>query len=344
MNRAIDFVSLFGCELVGKGDTPILGVGPLEGAESTQVSFVQGPKHLALAKASQAGVLIVPASCLEELRTHFPTRDYLVHANPSVCFAKVSQFFYKPIPSFSGQSSQSFVDASASLHPTVTVFPFVFVGPGAVVEEHVVLYPGVFIGAGSRIGAGSTLYPNSVVLEGSVIGPRNILQPGCVVGADGFGFAPDGLQNVKVPQWGNVILGADVELGANSSIDRATYGSTRIGDQVKIDNLVQIGHNCEVGEGSILCGQSGLAGSTKLGRRVTLAGQAGTAGHLKIADHTTIGGQSGVTKDIKEPGFYAGTPCKPNRVYLKEMAFVSRLSKLNDTKPNDAKSVDTKSD
>jgi UDP-3-O-[3-hydroxymyristoyl] glucosamine N-acyltransferase len=212
--------------------------------------------------------------------------------------------------------------------------PLATVAAGAEVGARTILHPGVHVGEGARIGEDCLLHPNVVIGERCVVGNRVILQPGCVIGSDGFGFAFDpegegkGPRHYKVPQSGIVVVEDDVEVGANACVDRATLGVTRIGRGAKIDNLVQIAHNVEVGPLSIIVAQVGVAGSTRLGAGVVLAGQVGIVGHLTIGDGVKLGAQSGVMNDIPAGETWAGTPARPHREWLKASASLEHLTEM----------------
>jgi UDP-3-O-[3-hydroxymyristoyl] glucosamine N-acyltransferase len=324
----------WGCQEVGSPASEFIfsGVGTLEKAGALSLSFLANPKYLRSALQSGAGGIVCAPSAAEDLSKEYRGRIFTAK-DPYAVFARISQHFFEPRVGFEGVSSQAYIDTTASVHPSATVFPFVFVGPGAVVGENAILYAGAFVGAGSSVGCNAILYPNAVVREGCHIGERCILNPGAVIGGDGFGFAPSGSENVKIPQVGGVRLGSDVEVGSNSSIDRGAMDNTTVGDQTKIDSLVQVGHNVSIGNSCFLCGLVGVAGSATIGNRVTLAGQVGVAGHLSIADNVTIMAQSGAASSLENAGVYSGTPVVPHREWLKERAIMRRLVKeLNSKK------------
>ncbi len=321
-------VEQFGCLEFGdtKPEIEFLGIGTLEKAELSLLSFLANPKYLKSALVSKAGAIVCSAAAAEELSASFAGRVFTAK-DPYAVFARISQYFFEPKIGFSGHSPQAYVDGSAQVHASATVFPFVFVGPGAVIGANTLLYSGAFVGAGSTIGADCVLYPNSVVREGCHLGDRCILNPGAVIGGDGFGFAPSGHENIKIPQVGGVRLASDVEVGSNSSVDRGAMDDTTVGEYTKIDSIVQVGHNVSIGNSCFLCGLVGVAGSATLGNRVTLAGQVGVAGHLSIADNTMIMAQSGVSSSMEKSGIYSGSPVMPHKDWLKLQALFRRILK-----------------
>ncbi len=230
--------------------------------------------------------------------------------------------------SFSGLSEKAFIHPQAVIGPNCTIHPHAHVGARTRLDEGCVLFPGVYVGEDCHIGKGCVLYPNAVVLAGITLGEGCVLHPGCVLGADGFGFAVMDGEMRKIPQIGSVSLAAGVDVGANACIDRATLGATRVGRDSKIDNLVQIGHNVELGEQCLVISQVGIAGSTKVGSRVTMAGQAGIAGHLSIGDGVTIGPQSGVAKDIPAGVKGGGTPFMEGKSFMRNVVLAPKVPDL----------------
>jgi UDP-3-O-[3-hydroxymyristoyl] glucosamine N-acyltransferase len=303
------------------------GIGPLNASALELVSFLANPKYREEAQRSNAGAIL----CSQEDADLLGAKEgpgyrlLLVCKNPYAAFARLSQVYFRPQHGYQGQSDRSMVDASAVIAASVTIFPFVYVGPGAQIGNGCVLYPGAFIGAGSVLGNDCIVYPNAVIREGCTLGRGCVINPGAVVGGDGFGFAPDGDENVKIPHIGGVIIGEEVEVGSNASIDRGTIGDTRIGAQTKIDSLVQVAHNVTIGKACFLAAQSGIAGSATLSDRVTLGGQVAVTGHVTLAKGVTLLGKSGASKSLDEPGLYNGVPAVPNREFLKREAFIRRL-------------------
>ena len=224
-----------------------------------------------------------------------------------------------------GVDSTAFIAASATVSDDCYVGNFAYIGEGVKMGKNCMVYPHAYIGDHVTVGDNCVFYPHATVYENCIIGNNCILHAGSVVGADGFGFAPEGETYKKIPQLGNVIIEDDVEIGANTTVDCAVFGSTFIKRGTKIDNLVQIGHNCVVGEHSILVSQSGLAGSTNLGRNVVMGGQSATAGHLSIAPFTTLAARSGVTKSITQKGVYSGFPLMEHKLWLKMQAKLAKI-------------------
>jgi len=318
-----------GGEAAGDLAAVIDRVAPLEDAGPGAVSFFSNKKYRAAFEASRAAAVIVePGEDVPAGRT------VIRCANPYLAFAKASTLFNPPRRAVPGIAPQAFVHPTATVDASAEVMPLASVGPGASVGPRTILHPGVHVGEGARIGADCTLYPNVVVRDGCVVGDRVILQPGCVLGSDGFGFAFDmegegaGPRHYKVPQVGNVVVEDDVEIGANTTVDRAALGSTVIGRGTKIDNLVMIAHNVQVGPLSIIVSQVGVSGSTKLGMGVVLGGQVGITGHLNIGDGAKIAAQSGVMNDVEAGAVILGSPARPRAEAMRIYASLSRLPEL----------------
>lgn len=329
-------VERFGCAapLVSQVHSPqaFVGVSTLSAADSTQISFLNNSKYLADALQSQAGAIVCGRQESQLLAEAFERRSttetapmLLVCQNPYATFARLAQFYFEPVVELHGQSSQSFIDSTAVIDPSANIYPFVYIGPGARVGPRTVLYAGAFVGAAAELGADCIVYPNAVIREGCRLGDRCILNPGAVIGGDGFGFAPDGLENIKIPQTGRVVIADDVEVGSNASVDRGAMLDTKIGSQTKVDSLVQVGHNVVIGRACFLAAGTGVAGSVTVGDRVTLAGQVGVVGHLSICDNVTVLAKAGVTRSLTEPGMYSGYPARPNREQLRRDAVINKL-------------------
>jgi UDP-3-O-[3-hydroxymyristoyl] glucosamine N-acyltransferase len=248
--------------------------------------------------------------------------------NPHVAFAKVLELFYPASRAKTGISSKACIGENFVCGKNVSIAPFVVIQNSVTFGDAVTVHPNVVIGDNVVIGSNVLIYPNVTILERCIIGSRVTIHAGTVIGSDGFGFAPDGQQYLKIPHIGIVQIDDDVEIGACNTIDRATLGKTWIRQGVKTDNLVQIGHNVTVGENTVLVSQVGISGSVTIGRHAVLAGQAGVSGHLTIGDGVTIGPQSGIAKSIPKGETVSGSPEMPHRLWLKVQRIIPRLPEL----------------
>lgn len=304
-------------------DMEIRGVNTLELAQNHELSFLANAKYAPLLSSTTAGAVIVEERYAEQVE------NALISNNPYLDFAKALSVFAKPQGEFTGISEQAFIHETAELGEGCTIYPFAYIGARVKLGKSVKIFPGCYVGEDCAIGARTILYPNVTIMGGAVIGSDVVAQPGAVLGSDGFGFAPTEHGLVKIPQTGNVAVGDNVEIGANTAIDRAVLNSTSIGNGVKIDNLVQLGHNVEVGAHSVLVSQVGISGSTKVGEKVTIAGQAGISGHLEIGDGVTIGPQTGVAKNIPAGATMGGTPAMERGTFMRTLAVIPKLPELS---------------
>ena len=318
-----------GGEVAGDGTVRLEGVAPLEEADATQLSFFSNRKYRQAFEASRAGAVVV------EPETDVPPgRAVLRVRNAYLAFAKISTLFHPPREPLPEVAPSAVIHPTARVHPSAQVMPLACVGPAAEVGARTILFPGVHVADGARVGEDCVLYHNVVVRERCVLGSRVVVQPGAVIGSDGFGFAFDpegdgrGPRHYTVPQVGIVVVEDEVEIGANTCVDRATLGVTRIGRGARIDNLVQIAHNVEIGPLSILVSQVGIAGSTRLGMGVVAGGQVGIVGHLEIGDGVKIGAQSGVMTDVEAGATLSGSPAQPHADWLKNMATLAHLHEM----------------
>ena len=317
-----DIAKLVGGEARGDAHLEISGIAPFEEASAHDIALAAEAKYLNRIDACGAGALIVPTTCEA-------TRGNLVLVeNPRAAFAKVMALFYPPARPRDDINERASIGRKVSMGSPVQIGPFVTIGDHAVIGDRVILQPGVVLGEGVIIGDDVTIGANVVIAERCRIGSRVLIHAGTVIGADGYGFAEAGQDYLKIPQTGNVIIGDDVEIGANNTIDRATFGSTRIGNGVKTDNLVHVAHNVSVGDHTLLIAQVGIAGSVTIGKHVILAGQVGVAPHVTIGDSVMVGPQSGIAKSIPENQVVTGTPGMPHGLFLKVQRIIQTLPDL----------------
>ncbi len=290
----------------GDGSLVIRGLCGLSDDRPERLAFVARPRHVAAARESAIPAFVTRPDLVIEGKT------CLFHPHPEYAMALIARLFE---PSRLTQAAP--IDITAVIHPTaslgedVTVGAHVTIGAGATIGRGCRLYPGVVVMDRARLDDECVLYPNAVVREDCVLGKRVILQPGAVIGGDGYGFVHHAGHHVKIPQLGNVVLEDDVEVGANTTIDRGRFTETRVGRGTKVDNLVMLAHNVQTGEDCLIVAQTGISGSTRLGDRVVLAGQVGVAGHIEIGSDITVLGKSVISKHVLRPGTYAGIPIRP---------------------------------
>ncbi|CAM8347212.1 UDP-3-O-(3-hydroxymyristoyl)glucosamine N-acyltransferase [Candidatus Methylopumilus planktonicus] len=316
-----DLVKKLGGELIGDPNLLINSVASLESANQNSISFFNNPKYLDLLKSSKAAVVIIR-------KDNLPDRSgtSIVIDNPYLYFAKVSQLLNP------NKILKKEIHKSAIIHPSCKLGQDVYIGPNVVIEENVSLGDDVVIHAGSivesdsAIGNASVIHPHVVIKANTIIGKNCILYAGCIIGSDGFGYAKDDSKWLAIPQIGRVLLGDNVDIGSNSTIDRGALDDTIISSGVKIDNLVQIGHNCLVGENTIIAGCVGIAGSAKIGKNCAIGGAAMILGHLSITDNVTISPGSMITRSIKTSGTYTALmPFQDHETWLKTAAKIKRL-------------------
>lgn len=312
---AQQIAALLGGALYGNANAKVSDVAPIESAEPRHLSFITDEKYLPFLEKTKAGVVLITRSVVEG-KISFPEGEgkaggaVILVDNARGAMAQLLQLVSKAMnPAKQGIEQPSFISEGVSVPENAYVGAFAYIGKNVRLGKGVQIYPHVFIGDNVVIGDNTILYAGVKVYAHCRVGADCILHAGVVIGSDGFGFEPDAQGvNQKIPQIGNVIIEDDVEIGANTTIDRAMMGSTIIRRNVKIDNLVQIGHNVEVGESTFLCAQVGIAGSSKIGKHCILTGQVGVAGHIEIADNCIFGAQSGIAGNIRKPGQYMGSP------------------------------------
>ena len=323
--RLRELAELVGASLEpGTPNLEIAGVASLQEARAGDLTFFGNPRYLSQLRSSVATAAIVPMEYQEQIAPVL-----LRVTNPSAAFAAVVAAFapLEILPEL-GVHPSAVVSADAHLGQGVSIGALVVIEAGAVIGDSTVIESGSVIGRDARLGNHCRLYPNVTVRERSILGDRVILQPGVVIGSCGFGYELKEGRHQKIPQTGIVEIGNDVEIGANTTIDRARFGRTVIGEGTKIDNLVQIAHNVQIASHSIICSQVGIAGSTRVGSYVTLAGQVGLAGHIEIGDKAVIGAQSGLSKNVPSGSMVIGAPAKPIKDWKQSNFYISQLHKL----------------
>jgi len=307
----------------GSPDTDITGLNGIEQAGPGELTFVSNPKYGAAARTTRASAVIV-----SETFPAIPTA-MLRAKDPYLSFAQALGLFHAPVQYEPGVHPTAVVDATAKIGPGAHIGPYVVIGEHVAIGANAVLLAHVVVYRGVTIGDNFFAHAHSVVRENCRIGNNVLLQNGVIIGADGFGFAKtaEGRWH-KIPQPAPVVIGDDVEIQANSCIDRASVGETRIGRGVKVDNLVQVGHGSQVGEDALLCAQVGLAGSSEIGNRVILTGQVGVVGHCKVGDNAIVTPQSGVANDISAGAIVSGAPAVDHKLWLKYSAILPRLPEI----------------
>jgi UDP-3-O-[3-hydroxymyristoyl] glucosamine N-acyltransferase len=332
MNRGMsatvrEIAALVGGQVVGDGERLVTGVGGLADAVVGDISFLANPKYAPFLAQTKASAVLVPTA-----QPDVPQLVQIVVVNPDQAFAAVVAAY--------GPRSQAM---PVGVHPTavigdravlgagVTIGPYAVIADGARVGDRSVIYPHAYVGADAAVGADCVIYPHASIRERCLVGDRVILHSGVVIGSDGFGYATVQGVHHKIPQVGIVVVDDDVEVGANTTIDRARFEKTRIGKGTKIDNLVQIAHNVEIGAHCLIVAQVGIAGSTKLGHHVTLGGQCGVTGHIQIGDHSMVTAQSGVSKSVPPKVIMRGSPAQENSLGKAQEVAVRRLPQTTAT-------------
>jgi UDP-3-O-[3-hydroxymyristoyl] glucosamine N-acyltransferase len=330
--RLGELVDRFGGQLIGSPDILVTRVAPLSDAVDGHLSFLSNSKLRGQAARSAASALILAEKDHLLLDAAYGGARILT-PNPYAYFARVAQLFatLQAIVPDAGIHLQATVDADAEVAASASIAAHVTICAGAVIGEGVVIEPGVYIGRGVTIGDQSHIHANVSIYDDCQIGQRAIIHSGAVIGADGFGFANDAGRWIKIPQTGRVLIGDDVEIGANTSIDRGAMNDTIIEDGVKLDNQIQIGHNCHIGAHTLMSGCVGVAGSAVIGKHCVFGGAAMILGHLTIADHVQISSGSLVTRSIGEPGLYTGFyPIAKNADWEKTASIVRNLDAMRD--------------
>jgi UDP-3-O-[3-hydroxymyristoyl] glucosamine N-acyltransferase len=315
----------FNLKLEGDGQIMIDGVGTLAGATGTQISFLSNPAYREQLKTTQAAAVIISADDFEDCPV-----NALIADDPYVSYAKIAGFLDPRRPAKPGLHNTASINSTATIGRDVYIGPNAVIGPGCEIADSCSIGPGCVLVADCKLGSESRLVANVTVCEGVRIGKRCTIHPGAVIGADGFGLAFDKDHWVKIPQLGSVQIGDDCEIGANTTVDRGAIGDTLIEDDVRLDNLIQIAHNVEIGAHTVMAALVGISGSTKIGKYCIFGGRASVIGHLRIADRTTVTGNSSVTKSIDQPGttWSCTIPAQPAREWNRTLVHLRRLEKL----------------
>ena len=336
MPTIAELAERYSARLAGDGKAQVSSFAPLNQAGADQLAFLANPLYRNEAAVSKAAGLIVSEADYDFLvaTDGGQQRSFLIHKNPYALFARIAQEFAKhATPQYQlGIHPTAVIEAGAEISDSAHVGPLCVVGKGAKIGARAVLVSQVHVGENVTIGDDTLLYPNVTIYYNCQIGLRNIIHSGTVIGSDGFGFAPDLAVGewVKVPQTGRVVIGNDVEIGSNTSVDRGAMADTRIDDGCKIDNLVQIAHNAHIGALTVIAGNTAVAGSTTIGKMCMIGGSTSFAGHIQIADRTTISGGTSIMKSIVEPGqqYTSVFPMLPHRDWEKTAVLVRGLDKM----------------
>jgi UDP-3-O-[3-hydroxymyristoyl] glucosamine N-acyltransferase len=313
----------FGCELRGDPDARVQSVAALETAGPGTVTFLANPRLRSALGGTQATAVVLDARSAAQCPV-----AALIHANPHATFARMAAVLHPLPPATVGVHASAVVATDAVIDPTAAVGPLTVIGPRCRIGARAVVGPGCTLGADVDMGADSRLVARVAIEQGVRLGARVLVHPGVVLGSDGFGLAREGERWLKVPQIGGVLIGDDVEIGANTTVDRGAIGDTVIEEGVKLDNLIQVAHNARIGAHTAIAACTGIAGSTDIGRRCMIGGGVGFAGHIRICDDVIITGMTMVTRSITEPGMYSsGLPVAPSRIWRRTIATLRRMTR-----------------
>jgi len=315
--------SFMECSLVGDGELEVTDVCPIEDGVPDKITFLASPKYAKYLKDTKAGAIVLSSKTpKEELREEV---TYILCSNPYLAFALILNELRPYFMPEKGVDERAAIAKSASIGKDVTIQATVFIEEDAVIGDGAVIFAGAYIGKGVKIGEGTVVYPNASLREGTIVGKNVIINCNAAIGTEGYGYANNGAKYVKVPQTGIVVIEDDCEIGAGCMIDRAAMEKTIIRRGTKLDNLCHIAHNADIGEDSLLLGQIGVSGSTKVGKRNIMAGQSGMVGHIQTTDDVTLGARSAFTKTITKPGVYSGFPAIPHGDWLKAQTIAKKL-------------------
>ena len=314
-------------EIVGNEEACVHTFAKIEEGVPGALSFLSNPKYTPYIYETKSSIVLVNKDFVPEKEVN---ATLIKVDNAYESLAKLLMLYEQSKPKKQGISPLASIATTAKIGENAYIGPFAVIGENVVIGANAQIYPHVYIGDGAKIGDDCLLYSSVNIYHGCQIGNRVTLHSGAIIGADGFGFAPQNDGNYKkIPQIGNVVIENNVEIGANTTIDRATMGSTIIHEGVKLDNLIQVGHNCEIGEHTVMAAQGGVAGSTKIGKGCMIGGQVGFAGHLSVADGTKVGAQAGIDSSLNDPTMYLGTPAMPLKSFYKSHIIFRRLPEMD---------------
>ncbi len=319
---AAKLAELVGGKLVGDGQRVLTSIAPLDTADTTSVSFLANVRYIPLLEGSAAGVVFLTLGMKRE------SGDYIETSDSYSAFVTALEYFNPLDEHLPGIHPSAVIASDVTLGADVSIGPNCIIENGCTVGDRSILEGNVFLGWNSTVGARCHIHPNVSIRYGTVIGDNVNIHCGTVIGSDGFGFAPERGKFRKIPQIGIVVIENDVEIGANTTIDRATMGETRIGEGTKIDNLVQIAHNVKIGMHCVIAAQAGISGSTQFGDYCRIGGQAGFVGHIKIGDGAAFGAQSGISADVAPGEILSGSPARPHNLWKRIEAALTRLPEL----------------
>ncbi|MFQ5964605.1 MAG: UDP-3-O-(3-hydroxymyristoyl)glucosamine N-acyltransferase [Candidatus Scalinduaceae bacterium] len=329
-----ELASYVGGNVVGDENIRIKGVMTIDEAREGYITFISNKKYIRKLDQTRASAIIVSPEIEAE------DRNLLITKNPYLAFAKIVDLMMNPEAKYPGTVDDTAkISELATIGSNVTVYPYVFIGGNTKIADNVVLYPNVYIGDNCQIGNDTVIHPSTVIHKGTIVGDRVTINSNVVIGCRGFGFAPDGRKYYKIPQIGITVIEDDVDIGANTTINRAVLGETRIKRGAKIDSEVMIAHNVEIGEDTLVTSQVGIAGTVKIGNHVLLAGGSGVDGHTEVGDNVIVGGWSGVIKDLPPGGTYLGTPAIEIERMRKCYIIIQRLPEMREEIKNLQKKI-----
>lgn len=309
-------------EVIGNPDITVKDFSKIEEGKPQTISFLSNPKYTHYIYETDSDIVLVNDDFVPE-KTIKAT--LIKVPNAYAALASLLSMVNSLTPAKKGIEGMSHISSSATIGENIYVGSFAYIGENAQIGNNCQIYPQAYIGDNVKIGDGTIVYPGVKIYKDCIVGENCILHAGCVIGADGFGFSKENGKYNKIPQMGNVVIEDDVEIGANTTIDRAVFGSTIIRQGVKLDNLIQIAHNCEIGENTAMAAQVGLAGSTKVGENCVFGGQVGLGGHITIGKNSQIGAQSGIISNIKENSEIIGSPAIPVKQFFKSSIIIPKL-------------------